>query len=343
MQYIPQLDTILFSAVFLVVGIAVGWWAKRPSGETADSVARFEGVMGSWRRITKAAEGTLLDNVAATTPWLAPAIPAQMAYRNVHDYLGFDPVWSFLTGLVIEFLGLAAVHTTFQLWEFNEERKAGESEAPVRWAMLAGGAYIAIVLLVNVILELGVPGGTILAKALLSLLSIVGAFVLALRSQHSRRLAEREHETEKRREANELGRLRTAVEKLKQQLEAAKQSRPELEQEVKTLKQEVVSLKQRGGWLETALKRAEDEKQALKQAVEDGETAAKQVKLHVEGRLADAKRLETFWSLLPGDIRAAIVKKVEGGTVRELAETFGTSPAAISRKTKELFGESGTE
>lgn len=208
----------LFYAAFTIFGLLAGWLLGRRNRPAGDQPRlTFEEAMRRWRSITQAAEGALLDNIAATTPWLAPALPAAIAYSNMTEHLAFDPWLAFIGALVIEFLGLAAVHTAFQLWEFNETKNDSEAEAPFLWAVSAGGFYLFIIIVVNILLEtaaaMGVwlEGSQITGKALLSLLSVVAAFVLALRSQHARRLAVKEQLKKERRDAYDLGRLRKQV------------------------------------------------------------------------------------------------------------------------------------
>jgi regulator of replication initiation timing len=232
----------LFYAVFAIVGLLAGWLLGRRNRPASDNPLTFEEAMRRWRSITQAAEGALLDNIAATTPWLAPALPAAIAYGNMVNHLGFDEWLAFVGALVIEFLGLAAVHTAFQLWEFNETKNDSETEAPFGWAVGAGAFYLFIIIVVNIILETAVAIGVwleaaqITGKALLSLLSVVAAFVLALRSQHARRLAVKEQVKQERRDAYELGRLRklvgdleTAVADLEDRLKTEKETAAALE------------------------------------------------------------------------------------------------------------------
>jgi len=142
------------------------------------------------QELTRNLERVTLDLVAATTPWLAPLIPAYLAGHNMLAVLGFPLPLAVIGAAVVEFLGLAAVHTTFQFWQWNETG-TGTFRAPTRVAGLVGVFYLAIVITVNVILEVGrVPAVGIAAKALLSLISVAAGVVLALRSQHARRLVE---------------------------------------------------------------------------------------------------------------------------------------------------------
>lgn len=337
---------------------------------------RFEGGMAGWQRITKAAEDTVLDNVAASTPWLGPVIPAALAYHNLVTYVGF-PAWlAFVSALCIEFLGLSAVHTCFQLWQYNEEKRESDQDAPVAWALGTGASYILIVLVVNVILELsgvetitGQVVAIIVAKALLSLLSVVAAFVLALRSQHSRRLSEQKADKVKRQEAKELGQLRQAVPALKQKLQEAEQLIREMKQtgrvneqkaqQIETAEAKVVQVetekKQLAQQIETSQAQLQQVQTELKQTRTERETALKQAKQAETARqqletereqlaqeLEQNKRILALWSALPPEIQAAAVKHVEGGSLRQLASEFGlTSHSAVDRRYKELFSTNG--
>ena len=153
-----------------------------------------------WRDMTRALEALLVDNLAATSPWLAPVIPAYIGWRNMTTRLDF-PNWVALVGaLVIETLGLATVHTVFTLWDYNDGKRKIDQRAPVWVAVLIAAMYIVVVLTVNVLLDQGIrPPIEQVAQALLSLLSVVGSVTLAIRANHARRLAEIATEKEERR------------------------------------------------------------------------------------------------------------------------------------------------
>jgi len=174
------------------------------------------------QKVADAAESIILDLLAATAPWLAPLFPAYIAFTHISDVLRM-PFWlAVVGGIVIEALGLTTIHTTFQFWHYNanpQHPKGGETnewKAPVLPAALAGVFYLTIVITVNVLLDNSVFIER-LAKALLSLISVVAAVTLALRAQHKRRLldaAERERqlkgeaERERERAAAEREQLR---------------------------------------------------------------------------------------------------------------------------------------
>jgi hypothetical protein len=168
-----------------------------------------EGLRG-WQRFTRAVEALLIDNIAATSPWLAPLIPAYLAWDSMSNILAFPP-WVALAGAaVVELLGLSAVSTTFQFWDYNDTRRKSDQRAPVLLAITTALFYLCVVLTVNVMLDSG-PALHKAAKALLSTLSVCAAVVLALRAGHSRRLESIEHvraERRARRHTSEINYLK---------------------------------------------------------------------------------------------------------------------------------------
>lgn len=165
-----------------------------------DGVIRF---LTSWARLTRAIEGVLVDNLAATSPWLAPLLPAYMAYDAMLTSLHFPPWVAFAGAAVVEFLGLSGVATTFQLWDYNDRRRKPDQAAPVHVALLAAAFYLTVIVTVNVMLD-DAPALHKAAKALLSLLSVIAAVILALRAQHSRRLLSIEQDRQEKKDARQL-------------------------------------------------------------------------------------------------------------------------------------------
>lgn len=163
-------------------------------------INKIVSILNGWKTLTNAVESILVDNIAATAPWLAPLVPAYMVHQAMIFILGF-PSWIAWAGAaVVEFLGLAAIQTTFTFWDYNEAKRQSDQNAPVKVALATSAFYMAVILTVNVMLD----DSTLLlrvAKALLSLLSIIAAVILALRSQHARRLQSIRDEKEERKKA----------------------------------------------------------------------------------------------------------------------------------------------
>ena len=89
----------------------------------------------TWQNLTRAFEATLIDNLAATTPWLAPVIPAYLVYRNLVDKLGFNQIVAGVAATTVEFVGLATVHTVFALWDYNQAKRKSDQSSAGRFSM----------------------------------------------------------------------------------------------------------------------------------------------------------------------------------------------------------------
>lgn len=160
---------------------------------------KFSDFLRSWSSATRMLEGTLIDNLAATTPWLAPIVPAYIAWDHMTHVLLFPATISFIGAAVVEFLGLSTVITATQFWDWNDSKRKTDQTAPFWIAIIAASFYLVIIVTINVLLDDSAPLSR-LSKALLSLLSIVAAIIIAIRSQHARRVATLEAERQERRQ-----------------------------------------------------------------------------------------------------------------------------------------------
>lgn len=132
-------------------------------------------------------ESSLVNLLSAIAPWGAPLAPAYMAYWGMVGKLSFDPVVAFILAGVIEILGLATVSTAISFWQHNRRQSAEYRRMPVIVPAGMFGFYLAIVITVNVLLELPIPEAyhiPVIARALLTLLSIPAAVTLAIRTQY---------------------------------------------------------------------------------------------------------------------------------------------------------------
>lgn len=132
-------------------------------------------------------EEKLIDNVARIVPWFAPLIPASFAYHNSINVLELAKVEAFLVAFVVELLGLATVHTFFSL---AESLKTAKEHKPKHETIIMGFMalfYLAIVVTVNILLDLNHVWQIIAARALLSLISIPAAVTLSIRNLHKLR------------------------------------------------------------------------------------------------------------------------------------------------------------
>lgn len=162
---------------------------------------------------------SFISIVSGVAPWLAPAIPAYFAIDNAQRYLltggDLDVYFVWIVGLAVEFVGLAAVHTTLEFWQWNNEN---EQKAPVYLAAIAALFYVITVLTVNALLELQTGVNVrVFAKAMLSTLTLPAALIIGLRAMHVQRIertesAEQKAENE-RKEANERRRQERQAER----------------------------------------------------------------------------------------------------------------------------------
>lgn len=132
-------------------------------------------------------ERKLTDLVARVAPWLAPLPTAYLTGRATVAHLHW-PAWlGGAAGLIIESLGLAAVNTALELYEYNQTRRKTDPAAPFWLAALLAGVYFAAVTGLTVLLDTH-PAWAIYAPLVFPLLSLSGATALALRSDQARRL-----------------------------------------------------------------------------------------------------------------------------------------------------------
>lgn len=189
-----------------------------------DFVSRVVMFLSDTNRLMRSVESILIDLFAATAPWLAPVLPAYMVWDSLTHRMTM-PSWVSVVGaLVIEFLGLSAISTTLTLWTYNDHKRESAAStkvvkskkrkphkirglAPVWVAAGAGGFYLVVVLVVNVLLDDAQPK-ELIAKALLSSLSIIAGLILAVRGQHARRLEAVEQRKEHMRKLRELSHIK---------------------------------------------------------------------------------------------------------------------------------------
>jgi len=162
--------------------VAVVNWNNKPVEFPA--AQKVEHALLQVLAINRAMESTLVDVIAAYTPWLASVIPASIGYSSVLVSLHFEPWQAGVYAVVVECLGLATVATSLKFWSWNQEHDKNK-QAPFLLALVTAVFYLAIVLSVNVMLD---PGDlwVKIVKALASSLSVAGALIVAMRAQQSK-------------------------------------------------------------------------------------------------------------------------------------------------------------
>lgn len=173
--------------------------------------------------VNHAVYGLGIDVLAAYSPLLATLIPAWMVYSNTQAHLNFPPWVATAAAIAVEVLGISAVHTTVSFWQFNSSlTRKTDLRSPFWIALGTSIAYIVIVLTVNTILDAvnQTSPEKVIAAGVLSLLSLVGALIVAVRAQHSLRITGQDPATVQK--ANETEReLREKVRDLNDQLKQA--------------------------------------------------------------------------------------------------------------------------
>jgi hypothetical protein len=144
-------------------------------------------VLNSWIR---GVEYSLVNLLSALAPWLAPLAPAYFSYHHMVNYLGLPETVAFLIAACIEILGLAAMHTTLEFYSWNRKYKDTKLHAPLWAAVLTFALYFMVIITLNVLIDATLGNEAwpvIMARALLSFLTIPSALILSIRAQHTDR------------------------------------------------------------------------------------------------------------------------------------------------------------
>lgn len=152
------------------------------------------------------AERSILDLVSIFVPWAVPVIPAYLTYWHTLDMMQFPEWVAWTASFVVEALGITAVSTAIRFWRNNTLYKSQQEKAPFWLAVGVYVFYIAVVLTVNVLLEVtaGERSGTvILAIGLFSLLSFPSGVLISIRAQFREQLEERHERSQERRQARQ--------------------------------------------------------------------------------------------------------------------------------------------
>ena len=136
-------------------------------------------------------EASLVNLLSAIAPWLAPLAPAYLSYTHMSSKLAFPKPIAWAVAIVVEVMGLSAVSTALLFWAHNKRYSKEYKKAPIKIVIGAFVFYLAVILAINVLLEISVANWALVtAKSLLTLLSIPAALILAVRTQHQELLNE---------------------------------------------------------------------------------------------------------------------------------------------------------
>ncbi len=137
-------------------------------------------------------EGSIVNFLTAFAPWLAPLAPAYMTFLHMQDYLQFPFIISLALAILVEILGFGTVSTALDFWFHNRKEKAGMKRAPLEVVIGVFIFYLVLILVSNVVIDVSVAYLTegwqklavIIVKALLTLQTIPGALIVAVRTGH---------------------------------------------------------------------------------------------------------------------------------------------------------------
>jgi len=148
-------------------------------------------------------ESVAVDLVAKVAPWCAPLPTAYLVGRATVVHLAW-PAWvGFVAAVIVESLGLATTATALVLRDYNQSKRKTDPRAPFALALALVGVYFVVATGLTVVLDIS-PGLAVYAPAIFPTLSLTGVTVLALRSDHKRRLADIESERAEKRAARQV-------------------------------------------------------------------------------------------------------------------------------------------
>jgi heme exporter protein D len=148
----------------------------------------------------RAIETRITDLIAGLAPWLAPIPTAYLVGRATLGKLGWPLAVAICAALIVESLGLTATNTALTLYQYNRQRRKTDPAAPFGLAAGLVGAYVAVAVGLTVALDVA-PSLAHYAPAIWPALSLTGVTLLALRSDHARRLDLIQADKQERRDA----------------------------------------------------------------------------------------------------------------------------------------------
>ena len=86
-------------------------------------------------------ERALTDLIARFAPWLSPLPTAYLSARATILHLAWPVALGVVAGVIIESLGLAAINTALELYDYNRSRRKTDPAAPLWIAVGLGLVY----------------------------------------------------------------------------------------------------------------------------------------------------------------------------------------------------------
>lgn len=142
-------------------------------------------------------ENTAIDLVAKIAPWAAPLPTAYLVGAATIRHLHWPAIVGVVAAVIIESLGLATTSTALTLRDYNASKRKSDPQAPFTLAVALVAVYFVTAVGLTVALDI-LPGLAVYSPGVFPFLSLAGVTVLALRSDHRRRVEEIEADKEKR-------------------------------------------------------------------------------------------------------------------------------------------------
>jgi uncharacterized membrane protein len=122
-------------------------------------------------------------------PIIVPIIPAIQTKTHVVSVLGYDEWTGWVAAVIVEFFGYAAMYKMIAFAEHNRKYTDPKNKAPLTFAILIYVAYLAIIVLFNVIPEVENerPAYIVWMNALFSFLSVPAGALTAISAVHTER------------------------------------------------------------------------------------------------------------------------------------------------------------
>lgn len=165
----------------------------------------LQNLFGAVTELFNGTEESIVNLICIVSPWLTTIVPASMTYIHTESILKFPKWEAFVTAAIVETLGFAAIRTIISFMEHNKRYTSDVRRAPLWLSISVYIFYLVVILTVNVYLQWtnDIPTANIVATGLLSLLSVPGAVLVAVRAQHAELLREISEQKERRRTPNE--------------------------------------------------------------------------------------------------------------------------------------------
>lgn len=223
-------------------------------------------------RFLDSTEVSFVTLLAKIIPLLVPIIPAYVGYKhvtNTESGLGFDPLFGWVYGAVIEGLGYSAIYKAVQFWENNRKETKEENQAPLFGAIIIYVVYLVVTLAVNVMLDYqaGVESYKVIALGLISLLSVPAGLLMSISAVHTERKTERERAQQEAREERKAAREQRKAEEEQRRSQNNPVLRTQRTRVLRTQPQNVLENKEHGA--ERPLGFPTDTKAGIEQYVMD--------------------------------------------------------------------------